>query len=68
MKTSKAAAALASVLIGIAPVWGFEFNDIKQWVGEGTNRCAVVVDFNDGGTGDRSFAWGYRWNGEAPSV
>ena len=60
MKISKAAVALASVMIGVSPVWGFEFNDIKQWVGEGTNRCAVVVDFNDGGTGDRSFAWGYR--------
>ena len=68
MKINNAAVALASVVVGISPVWGFEFNDIKQWVGEGTNRCAVVIDFNDGGAGDRSFAWGYRWNGEAPSV
>ena len=68
MKIKKAAVALASVLVGVSSVWGFEFNDIKQWVGEGTNRCAVVIDFNDGGDGDRSFAWGYRWNDEAPSV
>ena len=68
MKISKTAAALAAALVVSTPVWGFEFNNIKQWVGEGTNRCAVVVDFNDGGDGNRSFAWGYRWNGEAPSV
>ena len=68
MKVNNIAVALASVLIGTSPIWGFEFKDIKQWVGEGTNRCVMVVDFNDGGTGDRSFAWGYRWNGEAPNV
>ena len=68
MKASKTATALAAALVASAPVWGFEFNNIKQWVGEGTNRCAVVVDFNDGEVGNRSFAWGYRWNGEAPTV
>ncbi len=55
-------------VVSSASAWGFGFNDIKQWLGDGTNRCAVVVDFNDGGTGDRSFAWGYRWNGDAPNV
>ena len=44
------------------------FDDIKYWMGSGTNKCVVVVDFNDGEAGDRSFAWGFRWNGEAPSV
>ena len=24
------------------------FEDIRYWIGEGTNRCAIVVDFNDG--------------------
>ena len=55
-------------VVSSASAWGFGFNDIRCWIGEGTNRCAVVVDFNDGGIGDRSFAWGYRWNGEAPHV
>ena len=55
-------------VVSSASAWGFGFNDIRCWIGEGTNRCAVVVDFNDGGIGDRSFAWGYRWNGEAPNV
>ena len=69
MKIKKAvAASFAVALMVYTPAWGFSFNDIKCWVGNGTNQCAVVVDFNDGGDGDRSFAWGYRWNGEAPSV
>ena len=68
MKTSKAAAALASVLVGVSPAWGFTFDDINYWVGEGTNRCAVVVDFNDGSVANSSFAWGYRWNGDAPNM
>ena len=70
MKSNKmiVAAGIVATLTASVPAWGFTFNDIKCWVGDGTNRCAVVVDFNDGGTGDRSFAWGYRWNGDAPSV
>ena len=51
----------------VAP-YVFRMDNIRFWVGSGTNKCAVVVDFNDGGTGDRSFAWGFRWNGAAPSV
>ena len=67
-KSLIATAGFAAALMVSAPAWGFSFNDIKCWVGTGTNQCAVVVDFNDGGDGDRSFAWGYRWNGEAPNV
>ena len=67
-KNSIVAAGLAATLMASAPVWGFSFDDIHYWVGEGTNKCAVVVDFNDGGDGNRSFAWGYRWNGAAPSM
>ena len=50
-----------------ASSWGFSFKDIKYWVGSGTNECAVVIDFNDGSVMNSSFAWGYRWNGDAPS-
>ena len=67
-KSLIATAGFAAALMVSAPAWGFSFDDIKCWVGTGTNQCAVVVDFNDGGDGDRSFAWGYRWNGEAPNV
>ena len=69
MKMKKAVAAgFAAALMTSTPAWGFAFNDIQNWVGSGTNSCAVVVDFNDGGAGNRSFAWGYRWNGDAPNV
>ena len=44
------------------------FDNIKYWVGNGTNKCAVVIDFNDGNVANSSFAWGYRWNGNAPSM
>ena len=67
-KSLIATAGFAAALMVSAPAWGFSFNDIKCWVGNGTNQCAVVVDFNDGGDGSRSFVWGYRWNGEAPTV
>ncbi|MBL8060595.1 MAG: PEP-CTERM sorting domain-containing protein [Chthonomonas sp.] len=40
------------------------FEDIRFWAGSGTNRAAVVIDFNDGQT-PRSYVWGYRWNGSA---
>jgi len=67
-KNSIVVAGFAATLVASTPAWGFTFDDIKCWVGNGTNQCAVVVDFNDGEDGNRSFAWGYRWNGNAPSV
>jgi len=69
MKMNITAAALCATALAVSPsALGFTFNDIKNWVGSGTNSCAVVVDFNDGGAGNRSFAWGYRWNGESPNM
>lgn len=52
----------------MAPERYFHMGDIKYWIGSGTNRCAIVVDFNDDGESQSSFAWGYRWNGESLSV
>ena len=62
MKRMMAAAALAGagVLLVSNPAKGFTFDDIHYWVGEGTNRCAVVVDWAGYGV---TKAWGYRWNG-----
>lgn len=40
------------------------FDDISYWIGAGSNRAAMVMDWNDG-TAQQSFAWGYRWNGVA---
>ena len=60
---STVAAWLAATLVASNSAWGFTFDDIHYWVGEGTNRCALVVDW--GGTAK---AWGYRWNGAAPTL
>jgi len=43
---------------------GFGMDDIAYWVGAGTNRAALVVDWNDG-IDPVSLAWGFRWNGAA---
>lgn len=59
-KTLFAAAGFAAAVFGSAPAMGFSFDDIHYWVGEGTNRCAVVVDWTGYGAAK---AWGYRWNG-----
>ncbi len=45
----------------------FSFDDVHFWVGEGTKRLVVVVDWNEPGE-TSSFAWGYRWNGEDPPM
>ena len=57
------AAGLAATLVASTPAWGFTFDDIHFWVGEGTNRCAVALDF-----GDESLAWGYKWNGTCTNL
>ena len=44
------------------------FDDVAYWVGTGTNATVLVVDFNDGSVEHCAFAWGYRWNGAAPTV
>ena len=43
------------------------FDDVRFWVGEGTNRMVVVIDWNVPDT-PSSLAWGYRWNGAAPAM
>lgn len=45
---------------------GFTFKDIHYWVGEGTNQCAVVIDWSNGG--GETLAWGYRWNGACTNL
>ena len=47
-----------------APYSDFGFNDINYWVGTGSNKAALVVDFASP-TGTSSYAWGYRWDGTA---
>lgn len=52
-----AAAALAAEGVGTQVS---TLDDIHYWVGEGTNRCGIVVDW---AAYETAKAWGYRWNG-----
>lgn len=60
-------AVVTAVVSAYAVAWAgarsstLSFDDIHYWVGEGTNRCALVVDWSAGY--DKTLAWGYRWNG-----
>ena len=40
------------------------FDNIAFWTGNGSNRAALVLDFEVGGS-RLSVAWGYRWDGPA---
>src|ERR1044072_4029207 len=53
-----------SILAMAAASHGFGFNDITTWAGTGSNRAALVIDWNDG-KNPESLVWGYRWNGAA---
>jgi hypothetical protein len=43
----------------------FTFNDIQYWVGAGTNRAALAIDWSDGSTNPSALVWGFRWDGAA---
>lgn len=43
------------------------FSRIMHWTGTGTNRAALVVDWNDGTRPD-ALAWGFRWDGTATAL
>jgi len=40
------------------------FDSIKFWTGTGTNRSALVIQWNENGA-PTSMVWGYRWNESA---
>jgi hypothetical protein len=54
-------ALLASSAVGQS----FNFDDIQYWVGNGSNRAALVIDWGDESTQPPALVWGYRWNGTA---
>ena len=45
----------------------FSFDDIHSWIGEGTNRAGIVIDWNNGRPRS-SLAWGVRWNGASTNL
>lgn len=42
----------------------FTLDNIQLWVGTGSKRAALVIDFK-AGPNPQSLAWGYRWDGTA---
>ena len=42
----------------------FTFDDIQYWVGNGSNKAALVIEWHDGNRPD-AIVWGYRWDGKA---
>ena len=56
--------ALSAALLAGSTASAFSFDDIQLWAGSGSNRAALVIDWNDGKSPD-SIAWGYRWDGTA---
>ena len=55
-------AAFVSCAAPLAAQAAFTMDDVHFWVGVGTNRMVVIVDWNMPGE-PSSLAWGYRWNG-----
>ncbi len=41
------------------------FDDITYWVGTGSNRAAIAIDWIGDDASDTALVWGYRWNGIA---
>lgn len=39
-----------------------DFDYIEYWVGEGVNKAALVVKWDDGKGGNKNLVWGYRWD------
>ena len=42
----------------------FSISNLEYWVGSGSNRAALVVDWHDESR-PHALAWGYRWDGQA---
>jgi len=40
----------------------FTFDDIEYWVGTGSHKACLVVDWNDS-KAPEALAWGFRWDG-----
>ena len=62
---SAAACVFALVMHAGASAAEFTFDDISFWVGTGTNRAAMVIDWVEDSPDPPALAWGYRWDGSA---
>jgi hypothetical protein len=41
------------------------FDDIDFWVGSGSNRAAVAIEWSEGAIARPTLVWGFRWDGVA---
>lgn len=49
---------------GPIPASEFDMNTIKFWAGEGSKKCAIVIQWCDD-TEESALVFGYKWDGEA---
>lgn len=56
--------ALVALAAALPAQAAFDLGDVQHWVGAGSNRAVLVIDWNDGKS-PASLAWGYRWDGSA---
>ncbi len=52
---------------GCASAQMFDFSNVQNWTGTGSNEAAMVIDWQDGKQ-PKSLAWGYRWDGTATGL
>lgn len=45
----------------------FTMDDVKFWVGNGSKKALLIVQWNDG-KNPEALVWGYKWDGEAHGV
>jgi hypothetical protein len=58
---------LTFALLAAAAISGaqtFDFSQIVNWTGTGSNEAAMLIDWSDGST-NPALVWGYRWDGDA---
>ncbi len=41
-----------------------QWDKIEYWAGSGSNKAALVVQFDDGGA-EKAYVWGYRWTDDS---
>lgn len=54
-------ALLASMTSWADALCNVDFSKIQRWVGEGENKAALVIQWNDDKDDNRMLVWGYRW-------
>lgn len=64
MKKIKNYPSIAALILCVsltANAFVVDWDKIEHWAGRGTNKAALVVQFDDGGE-EKAYVWGYRWN------